>query len=229
MRRIGKLVAFLIIIALIVVPLTACPGPPSQVGPAGPAGPQGEKGERGPRGAPGDPGPAGIRGPEGPEGPAGPAGPQGPAAGPQLVVALASLDITTDVDTTVSGDTDALVVTGGTYDPGLGTIVGGTQENATVSGTGSGTGTATLDQGLVTIRADVGDPVEIYGACFPEGTLVIKVCGEVWVYTMVSDNRDVCGAFSATATVPALTGSWSVKAYVDGELQACWPLYISGT
>ena len=77
MKKAGKIIAFLIIIALIVVPLTACPGQQGPQGPSGPAGPQGEKGERGPRGAPGDPG---ARGPVGPEGPAGPAGPAGSGA-----------------------------------------------------------------------------------------------------------------------------------------------------
>jgi len=77
MRKIGKLVAFLIIVALIVVPLTACPGPQGPSGPSGPAGPQGAKGERGPMGAPGDTGARGMVGPEGPRGPAGPAGPAG--------------------------------------------------------------------------------------------------------------------------------------------------------
>ena len=77
MKKAGKIIAFLIIIALIVVPLTACPGQQGPAGPAGPAGPQGEKGERGPMGPPGEAGPRGPRGPEGPEGPAGPQGEDG--------------------------------------------------------------------------------------------------------------------------------------------------------
>jgi hypothetical protein len=85
MRKIGKIIAFLIVIALIVVPLTACPGGQGSTGPMGPAGPQGEKGERGPRGAPGDPGPRGPRGPEGPEGPEGEQGEQGPQGPPSQI------------------------------------------------------------------------------------------------------------------------------------------------
>jgi len=77
MKRAGKIIAFLIIVALIVVPLTACPGPQGDPGPRGPAGGQGEKGERGPQGPPGEAGIRGMVGPEGPEGPAGPAGPAG--------------------------------------------------------------------------------------------------------------------------------------------------------
>jgi hypothetical protein len=77
MKKAGKIIAFLIIIALIVVPLTACPGPQGPAGPAGPAGPEGAKGERGPMGPPGDPGIRGLRGETGARGPAGPAGPPG--------------------------------------------------------------------------------------------------------------------------------------------------------
>jgi hypothetical protein len=85
MKKAGKIIAFLIIIALIVVPLTltACPGPQGPQGPSGPAGPQGPKGDRGPMGPKGEAGqrgPVGPAGPEGPEGPAGPAGPAGSAA-----------------------------------------------------------------------------------------------------------------------------------------------------
>jgi hypothetical protein len=86
MKKAGKIIAFLIIIALIIVPLTACPGQQGPQGPAGPAGPQGEKGERGPMGPPGDPGARGPVGPEGPEGPPGPAGAAGVGGGPQIVV-----------------------------------------------------------------------------------------------------------------------------------------------
>jgi len=88
MKKAGKIIAFLIIIALIVVPLTACPGQQGSQGPAGPAGPQGEKGERGPMGPPGTDGARGPVGPAGPEGPEGPAGEDGAAGagGPQIVV-----------------------------------------------------------------------------------------------------------------------------------------------
>ncbi len=78
MRKVVKIVAFLVVIALLVVPLTACPGQQGPQGPPGPAGPQGEKGEQGPTGSPGDTGPAGPAGPEGDEGPPGPEGDQGP-------------------------------------------------------------------------------------------------------------------------------------------------------
>jgi len=87
MKKAGKIIAFLIIIALIVVPLTACPGQQGPQGPSGPAGAQGAKGERGPMGAPGDAGARGMAGPEGPAGPAGPAGEQG-EAGPSASLVI---------------------------------------------------------------------------------------------------------------------------------------------
>jgi hypothetical protein len=105
MKKVGKIIAFLIIIALIVVPLTACPGGQGAGGPMGPAGPQGEKGERGPRGAPGEQGPRGPAGPEGPPGKDGEPGTGvGVGGGAEIVVALA--EITFDVP--VSGGMDVV-------------------------------------------------------------------------------------------------------------------------
>ena len=103
MKKAGKIIAFLIIIALLLVPLAACTGeqgPTGQQGPSGPAGAQGEPGKQGPpgkagggEGPQGDPGEQGLQGEEGPEGPqgdrgrtgsrgltglTGPAGPPGP-------------------------------------------------------------------------------------------------------------------------------------------------------
>ena len=53
MKKAGKVLAFLIILALIVVPLTACEGPPGASGAPGPQGPQGPAGPEGPSGPPG--------------------------------------------------------------------------------------------------------------------------------------------------------------------------------
>ena len=71
MKKAGKLIAFLIIIALIMVPLAACAGQQGPTGPQGPQGPPGPQGEPGPRGAPGKQGQPGIPGEEGPPGEAG--------------------------------------------------------------------------------------------------------------------------------------------------------------
>jgi hypothetical protein len=80
MKKAGKIVAFLVVIALILVPLTACQGQQGPQGPPGPTGPQGEEGERGPTGPPGETGPAGPQGETGPPGEQGEPGPAGPNA-----------------------------------------------------------------------------------------------------------------------------------------------------
>jgi hypothetical protein len=86
MKKAGKIIAFLIIVALIVVPLVACQGPQGEQGPAGPQGVQGEKGERGPMGPPGDPGARGPVGPQGDPGPQGEPGPAGTGTTAEIVV-----------------------------------------------------------------------------------------------------------------------------------------------
>jgi hypothetical protein len=185
MKKAGKIIAFLIIIALIVVPLTACPGPQGQQGPAGPAGPQGEKGERGPMGPPGDNGQRGPVGPEGPEGPAGPAGPAGAGSTAQIIVCL---------DETYFW-----------YGYGYHAIGG-------------------VDYDLV--------PLAILGSGFPEGEMVtITYCDEdlFWADEYAND----CGAFIINTYVQEDFYDWlddviTVRAWVDGELMATWPLYISG-
>jgi hypothetical protein len=60
MKKAGKVLAFLIIIALIVVPLAACTGPQGPIGPQGPQGPQGPAGPEGPPGREGKQGPLGA-------------------------------------------------------------------------------------------------------------------------------------------------------------------------
>ena len=81
MKKIGIVIAFLIVISLLLVPLAACEGPQGpqgQEGPQGPQGPQGPEGPQGPRGrAGGETGPAGPEGPQGEPGPMGPQGEQG--------------------------------------------------------------------------------------------------------------------------------------------------------
>jgi len=93
MKKAGKIIAFLIIISLLLVPLAACngegeeestevvlqllQGPQGEQGPPGPQGPQGPQGPMGPQGAPGPTGPQGPQGPIGPRGPQGAKGDQG--------------------------------------------------------------------------------------------------------------------------------------------------------
>jgi hypothetical protein len=103
MKKAVKIVAFLVVIALILVPLTACQGPQGPQGPAGLQGPQGEKGDPGPTGAPGETGPAGPAGPQGEEGPPGEQGEPGPA-GPNAALII----------TDGSGDAICYISTGAT-------------------------------------------------------------------------------------------------------------------
>ena len=86
MKKAGKIIAFLIIIALIVVPLTACAGPPGASGAPGPMGPQGPAGAPGKQGPPGSEGEPGLMGPRGFPGEDGEDGDLGPVA--QLVVCM---------------------------------------------------------------------------------------------------------------------------------------------
>ena len=268
--KVGRVIAFVILISLLLVSLAACQGPAGPQGPPGSPGAQGPAGPQGPRGSRGPAGPVGLQGPEGDVGPRGPAGPAGP--NPQIVVALAEQvisinstgttdqSVVTDIGKTTeavsaSGTTDELVVTGGTYDPVAGTITGGTQENAGMTSsttvpvvtdvtatsgtvTVSSSGTATLTQGLVTIRATVGQQVLVYGAGFdPNEEVSIAIYGAVdpWIEVTTDDY----GSFyteSAVALPEIASGLYSVKAYYDlnndgnldaSELQACWPLFIS--
>jgi hypothetical protein len=99
-KKAVKIVAFLVIIALILVPLTACPG---QQGPQGPPGIQGQQGPQGPTG------PAGPAGEQGPAGPAGPEGEQGLPGEPGPAGPNAALFITDG-----SGDAICYIATGDT-------------------------------------------------------------------------------------------------------------------
>ena len=191
MKKAGKIIAFLIIIALIVVPLTACPGQQGPSGPAGPAGPQGEKGERGPMGAPGT---DGIRGMVGPEGPTGPTGPTG-STGPQGEI----------------GPTAQIVVT---WD-----------ENFFYYGYGY--------NAICGVDYTYGDGyISILGSGFPPGELVtITYCDEDIFWD--DEYANSCGAFVINTSVQSGFVDWfddviTVRAWVDGELMATWPLYISG-
>lgn len=268
MRKTGKIIAFVIVISLLLVPLAACQGPAGAQGPPGSPGAQGPPGPQGPRGSRGVAGPVGLQGPEGEVGLAGPRGPAGP--NPQIVVALAEQVISINsIGTTgqavvtgvtpttgpvsASGTTDELVVTGGTYESVAGTITSGAQEYAIVTSTTqpvvtsvdatsglvgvTASGTYTLTQGLVTMRANVGQEVLVYGTGFePNEKVSIAIYGVVdpWIPDITVDSY---GSFCyGLVTVPSgNTGCYSVKAYYDlnndgnldaGELQACWPLYI---
>ena len=185
MKKAGKLIAFLIIIALIVVPLAACTGP------AGPAGTPGPMGPQGPRGVPGAQGPPGSEGEPGLRGPAGPEGPPGPPR--QIVVTYA-------------------------YEGSI---------------------------AIVEVYNEMW--VCVVGSCFDlDEEIEITICGKHWFW--VEEDEDIllgdCGAFAAVVEVPDCDWfednfgepeeaendgeRWmvGVKAEVDGEVQASWPLWV---
>jgi hypothetical protein len=112
MKKAGKIIAFLIIIALIVVPLTACQG---QQGPAGPPGPAGEQGPAGPAGEQGPAGPTGPTGPEGPKGDKGDPGEQGPPGPDARIVVTDNSGPVCDIWTTAA--TYQVKVYGSHFDP----------------------------------------------------------------------------------------------------------------
>lgn len=122
MKKAGKIIAFLIIISLLVVPLAACAGEQGATGPQGAQGPPGEKGERGPIGQPGKPGPMGPEGDEGAAGATGATGATGPA-GPnaQIVVTKAVANdgygLYAICYVSVSGESVTVWVLGSNFEP----------------------------------------------------------------------------------------------------------------
>jgi len=111
MKKAGKWLALLTVIALILVSLTACGG---AAGPAGPQGPPGEEGATGPAGPAGAPGAAAVIG-------------TGTITSTNIAdLTIATIDIAPNAVTDAKV-VDALTITGGTID---GTIIGGTTRAA---------------------------------------------------------------------------------------------------
>jgi hypothetical protein len=210
MKKAGKLIAFLIIIALIVVPLVACTGPQGPQGPSGPAGAQGPKGDRGPMGPPGDPG---QRGPVGPAGPAGPQGEPGPAG----------------TGTTADIQVNSLYWwSSSTYGYGYAVCSVPLQFYG---------GYAYAGLFITGSCFNPGDEVVI-AVCDEDNALPLYYYDEddeEWVtrdYVIAND----CGAFSAEFWIDTYYGYWnvgpgddyplSIMAFVDGELMANTPLFL---
>ena len=222
MKKAAKITACLLILALLVVPLTACPTPGTSGG-QGPAGPQGEKGERGPMGPPGPAGPMGLRGPVGPAGPPGPPG------------------------SDASVPLDAQIVVGQQLEVITGLMV--TTEAVGVTGTTDTVVTAVTPVTTTTFNtiwlATPGQDVVIKGSGFDDvvgETVVISICEDNLYWEEVIVNE--CGAFEIDTTVPTdiSLGPVSVRAWVDayvrervgedgsevvdGVMYANWPLEI---
>jgi hypothetical protein len=219
MKKAGKIIAFLIIIALIVVPLTACPGPQGDQGPQGPAGPAGEKGERGPMGPPGETGARGM------VGPAGPAGAQGEKGEPGEDGVGTIADIVVNSCRWLSN-----------YNYGYGYSVCSVPLRYY------------YDLGDDDWYAEAA--LSITGSCFEPGAEVtITVCDDdtaipMWFLDEDTQNwtatdtlvANDCGAFYAEFSIETYYGYWdidedvdrtvSIKAWVDGELMANYPLFL---
>ena len=202
------------VLALLLIPAVSCTGPQGPIGLQGPPGPQGPVGPRGPVG------PQGLPGATGPTGAPGPRGPVGAIS--QIVVGEEYEVINLigfrarDYDDPDDG------LPGFTYIYDIDVI---------------------RDTGFHTIwRASRRQDVSVLGACFPpEETVIITIYdddGEDRTWEEVEVN-DYC-AFVVETDIPtwvATRTTVAVKAWIDldgdtdleeedGELQACWPLYI---
>jgi len=216
MKKIGIIIAFLIVISLLLVPLAACQGPQGPKGPEGPEGPMGLKGEDGPPGPPGrdtgDPGPQGPQGDPGPQGPIGPQGEKGERglrgpAGPMGVPGPAGPNATIVVAYYNPGGSDTVI--------------------SEFTGYGS-------------------YPIIVYGSNFVPGDVVHLTICTTDIVLVEDITVNACGAFvTASITlledpdtgVVVPEGMWSVKAYVEtdgtagfsaGDVRwACWPLEVN--
>lgn len=190
---------------VLVVSLVGCTGPQGATGATGPAGPQGLAGPAGPQGA---------------VGPQGPVGPQGlPGQTRQMTIGIERRvsNVSNVLKTTYDDPDDGLPAFTYVYDVRV---------------------DSEYEYGVIW-RASRGQSVVILGAGFPVGKKVIVTMGEdnrEWARQTVND----FGAFRIDEDVPKWVSTSitvSVRAWVDlnknseleedeGELQACWPLYI---
>jgi len=190
--------------------IAGCTGPQGVVGPQGPAGPQGPTGQQG------------LAGPQGPAGPKGSVGPQGsPGPARQLVIGI---------ENQVSNVTNVLTAN---YDDPADGLPGFSYVYEVR--------TDSEYEYNVVWRASRGQDVVILGANFPIDETAVIIISEngdnrQWFSQKIND----FGAFRVSKTIPSWVNTSitvSVIAWVDlngngdleeeeGELQACWPLYI---
>jgi hypothetical protein len=234
MKRASKIIVFLVVIALLLVPLAACEpaeGPKGDTGPAGAQGPPGEDGPPGPMGRTGEPGPMGPAGPAGPVGAQGPAGPVGARGatgpqgepgveGPQIVATWAQIQETKSYSLYYSGPFAIVDVTVWDYE-----IDGPPSGPAWVRIKGSG-----FEPGDVVVLTICEDDtvldLYVYDYETDPGILtdtadfiVANDCGAFEVFTFMPDIWPELG--TETAVVHT-----SLKAYVGGGLQASWALEV---
>jgi hypothetical protein len=241
MKRASKIIVFLVIIALLLVPLAAC-GPRGSKGAPGPQGPVGPQGETGPAGPPGRAGEAGPQGPAGPVGPVGPEGPAGVAGvqgapgeqGPQITAGWVDVAWNSELELYYIefriGYFDIVDVT--VYDYNLSDPAGcHPQEACWVRIKGSG-----FEPGeVVVLTICENDYVLDLYTCpyvYDNGTELIDIEGD-------TATADDCGAFEVFTYMPniwpelvtdgegfAVVVHTSVKAYVGEVMRASWPLDV---
>jgi hypothetical protein len=216
MKKAGKIIAFLIIIALIVVPLVSCSGPQGPAGPSGQQGPQGEKGERGPAGPKGETGSMGPPGEPGEPGPAGPRGPAGEGTAAEIVVTTSYFGYgyslaTCEID--ASSGWVWLDVAGSCFEPG---------DEVTIT---------ICEENYVLYLYDYEE--ETFGNL----SIVANDCGAFYAEFLIDDyygywydifNRTVSVRAWTNAELDEVSDYEYLYQVVDGDLQANWPLYISG-
>ncbi len=242
MKRASKIIVFLVMIALILVLLAACQGPrgpQGETGPVGPTGPIGDTGPQGPPGRAGETGPQGdpgLAGPAGPQGEVGPVGEQGLPGdqGPQIAATWANIWWDDQaymyllIDRVI-GPFDIVDVTVRDYD---------------------------FSEPQTGIHPSWACWVRIKGSGFNPGEMVVlTICESDTVLNLYSYDyniddgyltdiadlitADECGAFEVFTYMPniwpelvtdqegyAVVEHTAVKAYVDGVLQASWPLDV---
>jgi hypothetical protein len=232
MKRASKIILFLVIIALLLVPLAACnlpQGEKGDPGPQGAQGPPGPEGPMGPPGRPGDPDPEGPAGPAGPQGEPGPvgvvgaSGPQGAPGveGPQIVATWVDVEPTKSFTLYASGPfavTDTTVWDYGIEPPAWACWV-------RIKGSGFEPGATVV---LTICEDDTVLDLYIYDYELDTGVLT-----DTADYVVAND----CGAFEVFTYMPniwpelvgeptALVVHTSVKAYVSNVLMASWALEV---
>jgi hypothetical protein len=235
MKRASKIIVFLVVIALLLVPLTACQGPKGPQGDPGATGAQGPQGDMGPRGPRGEQGPVGLAGPagegtgaQGPAGPAGATGSQGPAGepgepGPQISATWANIAYQVGY---YMGDVSVFTIND---------VVVRDYDYETTFPTGPC---------WVRIKGSGFEPGEVVVLTICENDTVLDLYTYSYMYDHSGELTNIpnyitandCGAFEVFTFMPNI---WpqvasgddilvhtSLKAYVGGLKQASWPLEV---
>ena len=201
MKKAGKIIAFLIIISLILLPLAACAEGQGPTGPQGPQGPPGAQGDRGPIGQPGKAGPTG---PVGDTGPTGPTGAEGETGDPALATPIRQIVVTWDFE----GDMDGMYIGPFSFLTAVEVYPG-----QSVRIKGAGFDDAVDEYVYISICED-----DIY-----LDKKLVNDCGAFELYTTVPLTLTPGTVVTVRAWLDATISGGEV---IPGDLQAVWPLDI---